>query len=97
MGDDPSRRLISIDLLDHDEHDALDEWGNRAVLTQPVGTPATVPELFAVQVARAPGAVALVSGEQSRTYRELELPVEFVAEAIAALSAGWLRGSKRIM
>ena len=29
------RRLLSIDLLDGDEHAQLEGWGNRAVLTQP--------------------------------------------------------------
>ena len=33
MTADPARRLSSIDLLDAGEHDRLDEWGNRAVLT----------------------------------------------------------------
>ena len=35
MTADPTRRLSSIDLLDEGEHARLDEFGNRAVLTQP--------------------------------------------------------------
>lgn len=35
MATDPGRRLSTIDLLDPQEHDRLDEWGNRAVLTRP--------------------------------------------------------------
>ena len=31
-----SRRLLSIDLLEEDEHADLDGWGNRAALTEPV-------------------------------------------------------------
>ena len=54
----PTRRLLSIDLLDEGEHADLDEWGNRAVLTQPA-TPVSIPEVFAAQVARTPEAVAL--------------------------------------
>ncbi|MDV3126141.1 amino acid adenylation domain-containing protein [Mycobacterium sp. 21AC1] len=88
MGGGPSRRLISIDLLDHDEHEQLDGWGNRAVLTQPVGTLASVPELFAVQVGRAPGAAALVSGEQSWSYRELDEASNRLAHFLVGHGAG---------
>ena len=35
MTADPTRRLSSVDLLDDGEHARLDEWGNRAVLTEP--------------------------------------------------------------
>ena len=35
MTADPTRRLSSMDLLDAGEQARLDEWGNRAVLTQP--------------------------------------------------------------
>ena len=35
MTADPTRPLSSIDVLDAGEHARLDEWGNRAVLTQP--------------------------------------------------------------
>ena len=58
MTADPTRRLLSFDLLDEGEHADLDEWGNRAVLTQPV-TPVSIPEVFAAQVDRTPEAVAL--------------------------------------
>ena len=44
-----------MDVLDAGEHARLDEWGNRAVLTQPVVGPVTIPEMFAAQVARSPG------------------------------------------
>ncbi|MDT5153156.1 MAG: glycopeptidolipid biosynthesis protein, partial [Mycobacterium sp.] len=88
MSGDSTRRLLSIDLLDSGEHDLLDEWGNRAVLTQPVGTPVSIPELFAVQVVRAPGAVALVSGEQSWTYRELDEAANRLANLLAGHGAG---------
>src|SRR6478752_333529 len=71
MTADPTRRLSSLDLLDAGEHAGLDGWGNRAVLTQPA-TPVSVPVVFAAQVARAPEAVALVCGERSWTYRELD-------------------------
>jgi glycopeptidolipid biosynthesis protein len=69
---DTGRRLSSIDLRDADEYERLDEWGNRAVLTQPASTPVSVPELFAAQVARTPEAVAVTFEGRSMTYGELE-------------------------
>ena len=72
MTADPAIRLSSIDLLDQPEHARLDEWGNRAVLTGPAGTPVSIPEAFAAQVTRAPDAVAVTDGERSWTYREID-------------------------
>ena len=69
---DPATRLSSIDLLDAGEHDRLDTWGNRAVLTRPELALASIPALFAAQVARVPEAVAVTCGERSWTYGDLE-------------------------
>ena len=66
------QRGLSIDVLDAGEHDRLAGWGNRVVLGQPVGRAVSIPVLFAVQVQRAPEAVALVCGDRSWTYRELD-------------------------
>ncbi|ORA06880.1 condensation domain-containing protein, partial [Mycobacterium arosiense] len=71
MAADPQRRLSSVDVLAADEHDLLDEWGNRAVLSQSVA-PVSVPELFDAQAARTPDAVALTFEDRSWTYRELD-------------------------
>lgn len=68
---EPAKRLLSIDLLDADEHSQLDEWGNRAVLAQPARTPVSIPQLFAAQVARDAEAVAITCGSRSMTYGEL--------------------------
>ena len=78
------RRLLSIDVLDAGEHDRLDGWGNRAVLAQPAGRAVSIPVLFAAQVARAPEAVALVCGERSWTYRELDEAANRLAHLLAA-------------
>ena len=59
MTADPGRRLSSMDVLDEGEHVRLEGWGNRAVLTQPVPAPVSIPAVFAAQVARAPEAVAV--------------------------------------
>ncbi|MGV7694064.1 hypothetical protein PJL16_29090, partial [Mycobacterium kansasii] len=58
MTTDPHRRLSATDALDADEHRRLDDFGNRAVLAQE-WAPASIPALFAAQVVRAPGAVAV--------------------------------------
>ena len=88
MTADPGRRLSSVDVLDAGEHARLDEIGNRAVLTQPAPTPVSIPVVFAAQVARAPEAVAMVCGECSWTYRELEEAANRVAHLLAGQGVG---------
>ena len=62
--------------------------GNRAVLTQPVSTPVSVPVLFAAQVARAPEAVAVTLRGRSMTYRELDEAANRLAHLLAGHGAG---------
>ncbi len=69
---DARQRVSSLDLLDASEHARLDRWGNRAVLTRPAPPAASIPEVWAAQVARVPEAVALLYGERSWTYREVD-------------------------
>ncbi|MGV9801529.1 amino acid adenylation domain-containing protein [Mycobacterium sp. NPDC003449] len=88
MSIDSSRTLLSFDLLDDGEHDRLDEWGNREVLTQPAATPVSIPELFAAQVEDAAEAVALIFGEQSWTYRELDEAANRLAHHLVGHGAG---------
>ncbi|MGV0069339.1 non-ribosomal peptide synthetase, partial [Mycobacterium colombiense] len=71
MTADPRRRLSSMDLLDAAEHARLDEWGNRAALTQPAAA-VSIPASFAAQVARTPEAAAISCDGRSMTYRELD-------------------------
>ncbi len=85
---DPARLLSSMDLLDEGEHARLDGWGNRAVLSAPAGTPVSIPELFAAQVARTPEAVAISCGERSMTYRELEESANRLAHLLAGQGVG---------
>ena len=88
MSGDPSLRLLSIDLLDDDEHNTLDVWGNRAALTQSAGVPASIPELFSAQVDRAPAATALTCGERSWTYLELDRAANRLAHLLVGHGAG---------
>ena len=88
IADPRRRRLLSMDVLDAGEHAGLDEIGNRAVLTRPASRAVSVPVLFAAQVARAPEAVAVVCGERSWTYRELDEAANRLAHLLAAHGAG---------
>ncbi|MGA5462666.1 non-ribosomal peptide synthase/polyketide synthase [Mycobacterium sp. NPDC050041] len=72
MTADPAIRVASIDVLDAAEHARLDRWSNRAVLSRPVTASVSIPGLFAEQVVRCPGAVALTFQGRNLTYRELD-------------------------
>ncbi|KPG20321.1 non-ribosomal peptide synthetase, partial [Mycobacteroides immunogenum] len=71
MTADPDRPLSAVSMLDETEHDRLQRWGNRGVLTR-LPASASIPELFAVQVERHDESVAMVCGSRSLTYRELD-------------------------
>ncbi|MGV0160184.1 amino acid adenylation domain-containing protein [Mycobacterium colombiense] len=88
MTADPAQRLSSIDLLDAAEHERLDAWGNRAMLARRPRGKASIPELFAAQVARAADAVAITCGERSWTYREVEESANRLAHLLSAQGAG---------
>ncbi|OBF84946.1 non-ribosomal peptide synthetase [Mycobacterium sp. 852002-51163_SCH5372311] len=88
MAADPARRLCGLDVLDAHEHAELDRWGNRAVLTEPASSQASIPVLFAAQVAHAPQAVAISCAERSWTYRELDDAANRLAHLLAAQGAG---------
>nr|WP_264045064.1 non-ribosomal peptide synthetase [Mycobacterium paraffinicum] len=88
MTADPTRRLSSIDLLAGRERAQLDEWGNRAVLTQPTVTAASIAELFAAQVNRTPDAVALTAAAHSMTYLELDRSATRLARVLVARGVG---------
>ena len=87
MTADPTRSLSSVDLLDAGEHAGLDDWGNRAVLSEPVSG-VSVPVLFAAQVARAPEAVALTFDGRSMTYGELDEASNRLAHLLTGCGVG---------
>ncbi|MDT5391783.1 MAG: hypothetical protein QOE04_5424, partial [Mycobacterium sp.] len=88
MAADPRLALSSIDVLDAGEHDRLDGWGNRAVLSRPAGAAASIPAVFAAQVGRTPEAVALTGLGSSMTYRELDEGANRLAHLLAGHGAG---------
>ncbi|WP_189226194.1 non-ribosomal peptide synthase/polyketide synthase [Saccharothrix coeruleofusca] len=81
----PDRRIAEIDVLDPAErHRMLVEWND----TGHEVVPATLPELFARQVARTPGALALVEGSVEVTYTELGERVRRFASVLAGRGVG---------
>ncbi|WP_155764502.1 condensation domain-containing protein, partial [Mycobacterium intracellulare] len=88
MTADPGRPLSSVDVLDAPERAHLDKIGNRAALTRPVPTAASIPAVFAAQVARTPEAAAITFDGRSMTYRELDEASNRLAHLLAALGAG---------
>src|ERR1700759_5127416 len=65
----------------------LDQWGKRAVLTEPA-TSASIPALWVAQVARIPDAVALSCAGRSMTYRGVEQAANRLAHLLTAHGAG---------
>ena len=88
MTADPTRRLSSVDVLDEADHARVDGWGNRAVLTQAVRTPVSIPTVFAAQAARTPNAVAVTCEGLSITYRELDEASNRLAHLLAGHGVG---------
>ncbi|WP_406128545.1 amino acid adenylation domain-containing protein [Streptomyces canus] len=81
----PGTRLSQIDALDADERRrVLGEWNDTAVEIGPV----LVPGLFEAQVARTPEMVAVVSGGESVTYRELDTRANRLAHYLVAQGVG---------
>ncbi|RAV05248.1 hypothetical protein DQP55_25525, partial [Mycolicibacterium sp. GF69] len=88
MTADPNQQVSSIDVLDDAEHVRLDGLGNRAVLTECGPAPVSIPVVFAGQVARVPGAVAVSCGGRSLTYRELDEAANRLAYVLAGYGVG---------
>jgi len=88
MTADPTRRLSSIDVLDPAERDRLAAWGNRVVLAEPLSTPVSIPALFAEQVARVPGELAVSCEGTSFTYCQLDQMSNRLAHLLSAHGAG---------
>ncbi|WP_411055546.1 amino acid adenylation domain-containing protein [Streptomyces sp. E11-3] len=85
LATDTGRPVGSIDLLAPAERDVLlREFNDTAVRD----TPTTIPHLFASQAARTPDAVAVVCGETTLTYRELDERADRVAHGLGRRGAG---------
>ena len=85
MVGDPDRAIGSLDLLTPPERRRiLCDWNDTARAVPS----ATLPELFAGQVARTPDAVAVVFGEERLSYRELDAGSSRLAHHLRGLGVG---------
>ncbi|WP_051854505.1 non-ribosomal peptide synthetase [Streptomyces sp. NRRL B-1347] len=81
---DPRARLAALDALSPAERDLLRHVNDTAAPTPPV----TVPALFERRAAAAPDAVAVVHGDTSLTYRELNARANRLARVLARRGVG---------
>ncbi|MCZ4123116.1 amino acid adenylation domain-containing protein [Streptomyces sp. H39-S7] len=82
---DPDGRVGAVDVLDPAErHRVLVEW-NETARPMPAGT---LPELFEAQVERTPGATAVLYGDESLSYAELNARANRLAHHLIARGAG---------
>ncbi|WP_165968135.1 non-ribosomal peptide synthetase [Saccharopolyspora elongata] len=83
--EDPDVRLGEIDILTGAERDQLLEvWNGRGVVV----AESTLPELFEVQVAESPDATAVVCGDESVSYAELNGRANRLARCLIGRGAG---------
>ncbi|WP_304117836.1 non-ribosomal peptide synthetase, partial [Mycolicibacterium bacteremicum] len=87
MAAEPQRALATIPVLDQRAAEQLAGWGNHAVLAEN-RSQTTVTELFAARVAATPQATAVVSGDRSLTYAELDDAAARLAGRLVAAGAG---------
>ena len=81
----PDRPISKLDILSAAErHTILHQWNDTA---RPVPS-ATLPELFAAQAARTPGAAAVVFEDQALTYAQLDARANQLARHLQSLGAG---------
>ncbi len=82
---DPAARVADLPLLAAGEREQLAAW-NRTATGYP--REATIPALFAEQARRAPGALAVVAGEEALTYGELAARAGGLARRLRAAGVG---------
>ncbi|MGW4297615.1 condensation domain-containing protein, partial [Micromonospora chersina] len=81
----PDTRISAVDLLDPAERQRLlVDWNDTAVPVADV----SVPEAFAARVAADPHGLAVVSGDGSLSYRELDARAERLARRLTAAGVG---------
>ncbi|MFC4565273.1 amino acid adenylation domain-containing protein [Nocardiopsis mangrovi] len=83
---DPGRTIGELDLLTPDEAAALESVWNGPEAGAPDA--ATLPALFAAQAARTPDAVALVCGDDRRTFADVDASANRLAHELRSRGAG---------
>ncbi|MFD8938471.1 amino acid adenylation domain-containing protein [Streptomyces sp. NPDC059578] len=83
---DPDAPIGRAELVTPGERQRLLEWSGGS--REAVRSEATVPELFAARVARAPGDPALVLGDRTWSYAELDVWSNRIAHRLTGLGAG---------
>jgi amino acid adenylation domain-containing protein len=83
---DPTLPIAAIPIVDANEHHHLVVECNDTTAAYPRDL--TFPDLFARQAAETPGAIAIVAGAQSLTYRELEQRSDALARQLISLGFG---------
>ncbi|MFC1414690.1 amino acid adenylation domain-containing protein, partial [Streptacidiphilus sp. N1-12] len=81
---DPDQPVGRVGLLTRREQQQLQEWNDTAVAAEPT----TLPALFAAKAAATPDAPALVDGDRTLSYAELDAAVERLAGRLVRLGAG---------
>ncbi|MEO7455290.1 MAG: amino acid adenylation domain-containing protein [Gemmatimonadaceae bacterium] len=77
----PTTKVSSLPILTSDERGELAGWNETRT---ELGSPTTIDRLFAEQVARAPGQVAVRSGESTLSYAELDARANRVANGLVS-------------
>jgi amino acid adenylation domain-containing protein len=83
---EPEQHVSRIPLVRDDERDELVVTYNRTAASYP--DTSTLPQLFAATVARTPQAIAVVGGDRSLTYAELDAEANRLARELAARGLG---------
>ncbi|WP_062428330.1 non-ribosomal peptide synthetase [Herbidospora daliensis] len=82
---DPATPFLSVDVLDPEERRrVVGDWNQTAA----AGPVPTVPEAFAAQAARTPGAVAVVCGPDQVSYGDLDERANRLARHLRSLGVG---------
>ncbi|MEV0696796.1 non-ribosomal peptide synthase/polyketide synthase [Saccharopolyspora sp. NPDC050389] len=85
MAADPDMRVADIDILtDEERYQLLERWNGRT----PDVPVSTLPELFEAQVAKSPDATAVVCGDESASYAELNGRANRLARRLIDRGAG---------
>ncbi|RLL65972.1 non-ribosomal peptide synthase/polyketide synthase [Streptomyces sp. Z26] len=88
MAADTAQPVGRVDTLtQRDRHAALHGWNDTALPVAP-GAPATVPALFEARAAESPDAVAVVAGDVTWTFAELNARANRLARLLAERGAG---------